>query len=69
MTIKTLCPIHHLYYSSTECPLCRDERIERLANRYVKPINFVGKDRKNNMKHDITSSDIEKLKDKFNHKA
>lgn len=63
MAIKTLCPIHHLYYSSTECPLCRNERIERLANRYVKPINPVGKD---NKERDITNIDIEKLKNKFN---
>ena len=32
--MKTLCPTHHLFYMGNECPLCRQERIERYSQRF-----------------------------------
>ena len=66
MIQKTLCPTHHLFYTAVECPLCRQERLERYSHKYVgnksevKP--KVEKDR------EITADDLSKLKNKFNKK-
>lgn len=31
---KKLCPIHRYYYEG-ECPLCKQEKLEKLAKRFV----------------------------------
>ena len=66
MIQKTLCPTHHLFYTAVECPLCRQERLEHYARKYVGSTSEVKpkveKDR------EITADDLSKLKNKFNKK-
>ena len=64
--MKTLCPDHHLFYMGSECPLCRQERIERYSQRFCH--HEVEKPVKKEEKKDreITEDDITKLMNKFN---
>jgi len=66
MIQKTLCPTHHLFYTAVECPLCRQERLEHYARKYVDNTSEV----KPKVKKDreITADDLSKLKNKFNKK-
>lgn len=68
MAIKNYCSIHHLYYSSNECPLCRDERTAMYAKKYSETTEDVSdketKPKKND--RDINEEDITKLMEKFN---
>lgn len=61
--MKRFCETHRLYYSGNECPMCRAERTERYAARYnTKP------SKTEEEKKEVTMSDIERLKAKFNSK-
>jgi hypothetical protein len=62
--MKTLCPIHHLFYMGNECPLCRQERIECYSQRFCNHVEVkkIEKDR------EITENDLSKLMNKFNSK-
>lgn len=69
MASKNYCPIHHLYYSSNECPLCRDERTAMYAKKYGEVIeNVSDKETIPKKKNDreINDADITKLMEKFN---
>ena len=62
--IKELCGIHHFMYDVTKgCPFCRDERLNRLTNKYLKKEVVDEKPIK-----PISMTDIEKLKQNFNSK-
>ena len=66
--MKTLCSIHHLFYMGSECPLCRQERVDSYRQRFChheveKPIKK--EEKKNRV---ITDDDINKLINKFNSK-
>lgn len=64
--MKTLCPIHHLFYNGAECPLCKQERIDRYSQKFGKKTG----EKKPVEKEDreITENDLQKLIDKFNTK-
>lgn len=66
--MKTLCPTHHLFYSGFECPLCRQERIDRYSQRFCH--HEVEKPVKKEEKKDreITEADLSMLVNKFNKK-
>lgn len=67
--VKKLCPIHHYYYTSVECPICMQERLHRLS------VQFSTDNKSNNesVKHkdendkttEITADMLDKLKNKF----
>lgn len=67
--MKQICPIHRFSYSGDKCPFCEQERLEKLAQRYVvvdKPDvvgNVNNQERYNNP---ITEEDLKKLTAKFN---
>ena len=59
---KKLCQIHHLFYKGEECPLCRQERIERYSSKYKEPAKPIKEDK------GITEEYLQRLKEKFNSK-
>lgn len=72
MASKNYCSIHHLYYSSNECPLCRDERTAMYAKKYGGVTEEVfDKETMPKKKNDrgINKEDITKLMEKFNCKV
>lgn len=58
---KKLCPIHHFYYNGVECPLCFEERIKRMENKYV----HTTQKQKEEKSEEITDDLLKKLKEKF----
>lgn len=65
MEIKVLCQTHRFMYRGSECPLCRQERIDRYSHRFVR--NSEEKPRKE-PEREITEDDLAKLMGKFNRK-
>lgn len=59
--MKTLCPTHRLFYVGNECPLCRQERIERYKGRFCK----IAESKETSKEREITEDDLEKLRNKF----
>lgn len=62
--MKTLCHVHMFRYSGNTCPFCEKERIDKMYKRFVKKSE-------NQIEHvsepkEITQSDLERLKAKFN---
>lgn len=39
---KKLCQIHHLYFKTRECPMCLEERIKKLEDKFLgsKSVNY-----------------------------
>lgn len=74
MANKNYCPIHHLYYSGSECSMCREERTAMYLKKYgnstvaskIKEVDSI-KHKKNNNRG-INEEDITKLMEKFNSK-
>ncbi len=68
--MKTLCPIHRLFYTGNECPICRQERSERYAQRFVSHTYSVASCNtvKDDINREITENDIDMLINKFNSK-
>lgn len=62
---KQLCQTHHLFYNGLECPLCREEKIKRMAAKYVKKHQSATKNEKQN---NVTEEMLGQLKDKFGFK-
>lgn len=59
--MKQFCTIHHFYFDGNHCPFCEKERLNELAQRYVRePIKKKNEDRK------ISQDDLDKLVSKFN---
>ena len=67
-SIKKYCSIHHFYYSGEECPFCASERVQALSRKFNKDkIEDKPKKEKNKSNDkEITQTDLEKLKNKFN---
>lgn len=71
--IKKYCSIHHFYYGGEECPFCASERVQALSRKFnkdkiedkPKKDSFKKEKNKSNDK-EITQTDLEKLKNKFN---
>ena len=64
--MKTLCHVHMFNYSGNTCPFCEQERIDKMYKRFIKKSE---KQMENNSEpKEITQSDIERLKEKFNSK-
>lgn len=65
---KKLCPIHRYYYSGNECPICAQERLQKMASRYVSENMDSSKERFEEKKNKNENMDemLEKLKEKFN---
>lgn len=64
--MKLLCLTHHLFYTGGECPLCRQERSERYAQRFG---GYTEEKPKHKEKEqEITEDDLNKLISKFNKK-
>lgn len=62
---KKYCPIHHLYYSGNECPMCMSERIASLEKRFVKKPQTIEVKHKPKSK-EITQESLNELMAKFN---
>ena len=64
---KKLCPIHHYFYQSDECPICKKERIQKMAMRWSsKHMNNQEKhSEKDKDKIEIMDEMLEKLKEKY----
>lgn len=60
---KKFCSIHHLYYSSSRCPLCESERSEAMAKRYYREPKPVKNEEK---PKEISEDALLALKEKFN---
>lgn len=57
---KILCSIHHYYYYGVECPLCLEERVKKMENKFVKKESV-----KKEKPKEITADMLSKLKSKF----
>lgn len=67
--MKQICPIHRFSYSGNKCPFCEQERLDKLAQRYVvvDHINLLGNyEHKTNNDVEITEEHLKKLTAKFN---
>ena len=71
--IKKYCSIHHFYYSSEECPFCTSERVQALSRKFNKDKtedkskkDSSKKEKNKSKEKEITQTDLEKLKNKFN---
>lgn len=67
---KKVCPIHRYCYVGSECPICGQERIQKMASHWVSvnmgsPRKMV-EEKKN--KSDNMDEMLEKLKAKFNNR-
>ena len=62
---KQLCQTHHLFYNGFECPLCREEKIKRMAAKYAKKQQRTTKTEKQS---NVTEEMLGQLKDKFGSK-
>lgn len=58
---KKLCPIHHLWYGGMECPLCMQERIQKLEKKLVKTKQVIPVE-----PIEVTPDLIAQLKEKYN---
>ena len=72
-SIKKYCSIHHFYYSGEECPFCASDRVQALSRKFNKDkIEYkpkkdsVKKEKNKSNDKEITQTDLEKLKNKFN---
>lgn len=63
-----LCPTHHLFYSDNECPLCRQERVERYGHKFCPQPVVKTEEKKVEKVRAITEDDLSKLMNKFNSK-
>lgn len=65
---KKLCPIHHYFYQSDECPICEKERIQKMAMRWSNKHmdNQEKHSEKDEGKIEIMDEMLEKLKEKYN---
>lgn len=62
---KNFCPIHHLYYTGNNCPLCEKERIDSMVKKYdSKEKQKLVKEEKQS--REINEADIQRLIEKFN---
>ena len=71
--MKQICPIHRFSYSGNKCLFCEQERLDKLAQRYVVVdhivdyINLLGDyEHKTNNDVEITEEHLKKLTAKFN---
>jgi hypothetical protein len=64
MPEKNYCQTHHLFYNSTECPMCRNERLKNYENRYTKGVQT--KAEKAEKDRPLTKDDLMRLTKKFN---
>lgn len=72
-SIKKYCSIHHFYYNGEECPFCASERVQALSRKFNKDKiedkpkkDSVKKEKNKSNDKEITQTDLEKLKNKFN---
>lgn len=63
---KKLCPTHRLYFSGVECPLCLEERVKRMEEKFTKHNEVVPK--KKDTQKEVTEDMLDKLKAKFGSK-
>lgn len=68
---KTLCRIHMFHYSGLKCPFCEQERIQRMSKAFeakCKDFNETQVKPENKEEHaaEVTASQLEVLKAKFN---
>jgi hypothetical protein len=67
--MKQICPIHRFSYNGKKCPFCDQERLDKLAQRYVvvDKSDVVGNvNIQEHYNNPITEEDLKKLTDKFN---
>ena len=70
--MKQICPIHRFSYSGNKCPFCEQERLERLAKKFVviDHLDVIGNyEPKTKKDIEITEEHWKKLVEKFNIKA
>ena len=65
---KKICPIHRYCYVGIECPICGQERIQKMALRWASTNMGVQRKRVREKKHKSENMDemLDKLKQKFN---
>lgn len=66
--MKTLCPIHYYYYEGDKCPICEQERAQKMALRWVEKNMGVPKELFEEKKETTETMDemLNKLKEKYN---
>lgn len=67
--MKQICPIHRFSYSGDKCPFCEQERLEKLAKKFVviDHLDIIGNYKpKTNNDIEITEEHLKKLTEKFN---
>lgn len=65
--MKKLCSIHRYYYNGNECPICMQERVQKMALRWAeKKVDIQKKRLEDKGKHKSMDEMLEKLKQKFN---
>lgn len=65
---KKFCSIHHLYYNGVECPMCLDERVKRMEEKFVKRPKEEKKESKQSKSNVVTDDMLDRLKAKFGSK-
>ena len=63
---KKYCPIHHLYQTGNECPMCCSERIASLEKRFVKKEEKPIIKEKKKKDEEVSEASLEALMEKFN---
>lgn len=61
---KKYCSIHHLYYTSVECPMCLKDRVSIYEKKYGLNQETVKEQKES--EREITDEDLSKLINKFN---
>lgn len=61
--MKKLCPIHYYYYEGSECPLCMQERMQKMSTRFYQNDSVEKDETAGN--EEITEDLLNKLKEKF----
>jgi len=67
--MKQICPIHRFSYSGDKCPFCEQERLEKLAKKFVviDHLDIIGNYKpKTSNDIEITEEHLKKLTEKFN---
>lgn len=58
---KNYCPTHHFYHTGERCPICEEEKIQRLSSKYTKREEI----RRDEKPREVSIESIQKLIKKF----
>lgn len=64
--VKKLCPVHCYHYTGNECPFCMEERVKKMADRWLNRMALPKKIVSYNPKEKSASHEmLQLLKEKF----